>query len=80
MPSACSIAQDMNVIAMLEMEEALEESQNRKVDREKLEVIGMTVNDRVGKGSMFERFDPWLISEIFKEVRRKDAIYTVWRL
>ena len=32
--------QDMNVIAMLEMEEALQESQNRKVDREKIEVIG----------------------------------------
>jgi hypothetical protein len=34
--------------------------------------------DRVGKGSMFERFDPWRTYEIFKGVGRKAAIYTVW--
>ena len=67
--------QDMNVIAMLEREEAWQESQKRKVDREKLEVIAMTVNERIGKMSMFEHVDPEVISQIFEEVRKETAIF-----
>jgi len=62
---------DMNVIAVLEREEAREQSRKRKVDLEKIKAIGMTLNERVAKGSMFERFDPCIISTIIEDVRRR---------
>ena len=65
----------VEVTTMLQREEYLQEAETREVDRQKIEAIAMTMDQRIGQTSKFKDIDPAVIFMILETAREKEPIH-----